>query len=166
MKSMKKHSFKKRPFILLEILIAVALVTLCAIPLIRNPVYFYKKEMKNLEELALLRLENEAVLEIKQKLFKNEIPWDEFSIRDKQETIARTLLPKTFIVKGFKQEEMTVFYRVWTRKEKPCENETICRTLAIEVSINAPFKKDKKYTMHKAFAQKVKYSPSKTDSSI
>ena len=60
---------------LLEILIALILVMVCAVPLIVEPIYLYRSELKLLEEVEGERLADWTFLEIKEKLLKNEIPW-------------------------------------------------------------------------------------------
>lgn len=67
---------RKRPFILLEILIALTLVILCAIPLIIQPIKAYRFEMKSLEEVEGERLADWTFSEIKESMLKNSISWD------------------------------------------------------------------------------------------
>lgn len=160
---MKKIIIKKRSFLLLEILIAVSLIVVCSVPLIRNPLCFYKKEMKNLEELSLVKLKKDALNNIKELLFKNEIPWADFAIRKKSQVPIRTF-HKDLIIKGFKKKEVTVYYRIWTIEEKNCKDDTVCRKVGVQISIDRPFyKKEKgskeKYDIYTLFAQKMKKTP-------
>ena len=67
---------KKRTFLLLEILIAIFIVSLCLIPLIQAPIRSYRAEMRLLEEMEGERLADWTFSEIKEKLLKNEIPWE------------------------------------------------------------------------------------------
>jgi hypothetical protein len=73
---------KKKTFLLLEILIALMLVVLCATPLIVEPVRLYRTEMKRLEEVEAERLANWTFSEIKEKLLKHEIPWKMLPIKE------------------------------------------------------------------------------------
>lgn len=66
----------KRPFILLEILLALTLVLLCAIPLIIQPIRSYRYEMKALEEVEGERLADWTFSEIKELMLKNKIQWE------------------------------------------------------------------------------------------
>jgi len=67
---------KKKTFLLLEILIGIFIVSLCLIPLIQSPILVYRAEMKQLEEIEGERLADWTFSEIKEKLLKNEIPWE------------------------------------------------------------------------------------------
>lgn len=66
---------KKRTFLLLEILIAFLLVALCIVPIIKQPLQLFKKEMEKLEEMEKERLADWSFSEVKELFLKNEIPW-------------------------------------------------------------------------------------------
>lgn len=74
---------RKRPFVLLEILIALLIVMLCLSPLIREPLKHYQTEMQSLEELEKQRIADWTFTEIQEQLLKNEIPWDQLPARGK-----------------------------------------------------------------------------------
>lgn len=82
---------KKKPFLLLEILIAFFLVSLCAVPLIRQPLEMVRTEIKKLEEMEMERLADWTFTEVKEMLLKNEIPWKK--IPEKGEKSALFTLP-------------------------------------------------------------------------
>lgn len=161
-------SYKKKSFILLEILIAVALITFCTIPLLRNPLYFYKKEMTDLQNLIYISLENETLMEVKKLLLTNQIPWEEFSCRGYNQVIKRKAPSKKILIEGFKEKEVDIYYRVWTKNEKKCQDRTIARRLGVQISIEKPFKEHYKKGeispfVHHLFAQKIlKNTPKKT----
>jgi hypothetical protein len=67
---------KKRTFLLLEILIAFFLVSLCIVPLVRQPIALYRSDVKKLEAMEKERLADWTFTEVKEKLLKNEIPWE------------------------------------------------------------------------------------------
>ncbi len=67
---------KKKTFLLLEILIAILLVSICLVPLIQSPIQSYRAERRLLEEMEGERLADWTFSEIKEKLLKNEIPWE------------------------------------------------------------------------------------------
>ena len=154
---MKKKRIKKKSFILLEILLAVSLLAMCSIPLMTNPMHFYKNEMIELEKTAMLNIEKEALFEIKQKLFKNEIPWDDFSPKNRKDVPIKNLPPKHLVVKGFKNKEVPIYYRIWTKKDKPCFNNIDCKYLNIQIAIDTTIKKNdasnKLLPIHNVFAQ-------------
>ena len=100
---------KKRHFILLEILIAVALLSLCITPLITHPIRLYKKELKTLEELQIQRLKHEAFLAIKKQLFKNKIDWDSFSNKNREKVPIHEIKELEIEIDGFKNKERSLF---------------------------------------------------------
>ena len=67
---------KKKPFLLLEILIAILLVSICLVPLVQSPIQSFRAELQLLEEMEGERLAEWTFSEIKEKLLKNEIPWE------------------------------------------------------------------------------------------
>jgi hypothetical protein len=67
---------KKKNFLLLEILIAILIVSICLVPLVQNPIRSYRAEMRLLEEMERERLADWTFSEIKEKLLKNEIAWE------------------------------------------------------------------------------------------
>jgi hypothetical protein len=146
---------KKRNFLLLEILLAVTLLALCIVPLVRNPICFYKKEMETLIDLEKKRIENEALLEIRQLLFKNQIPWNEFPMRNKEEALVKTLiLQKPITIGELKNKDLPLLYRIWTKQEKKVKQNKTCRKIAIEVTLDKEFKEGQKYTKMIVFIQK------------
>lgn len=82
---------KKKPFLLLEILIAFFLVALCIVPLVRQPIEVFRAEMTKLEEMEKERLADWTFSEVKEMLLKNEIPWKK--LPEKGEQSSDFLLP-------------------------------------------------------------------------
>lgn len=72
---------KKRTFLLLEILIAFFLVSLCAIPLVTGPLKLHRQQTLQLVELEKERLADWTFCEIKEMLLKNEIPWKKIPLK-------------------------------------------------------------------------------------
>lgn len=64
----------KKPFLLVEVLIAFSLVALCIVPLVRSPLQMLKNERSKLEEAEKQRLADWAFSEAKEMLLKHEIP--------------------------------------------------------------------------------------------
>jgi hypothetical protein len=76
-------SMKKRPFVLVELLICIAILSLCAIPLMGYPYYSYKKQKE-----TLLEIEKQRQAEI---LFYNFLKnlnctWENISFEYKEKT--------------------------------------------------------------------------------
>jgi hypothetical protein len=66
---------KKRPFLLMELIIALLLLSLCALPLMKLPFSALKKQTLDAEEI-LLSLDSEVSLaSIKELFYQNAIPW-------------------------------------------------------------------------------------------
>ena len=96
---------RKRSFILLEVLIAVSLISLCAVPLVVRPLQIYRAEMNLLWEIEGERLADWSFSEIKEKLLKNEIPWKK--LPDKEEKELSFSLPDAIVsIPGGKQRKI------------------------------------------------------------
>lgn len=67
---------RKRPYLLLELMIALTIVSLCSIPLMRYPMYCLQTQLTLLKEGELERLAEESFAEIKEAFYKNEVPID------------------------------------------------------------------------------------------
>ncbi len=126
---------KKRTFLLLEVLIAFTLATICVIPLVKQPIAFYKNEMKNLELMELERLADWSFTEVKEELLKNRIAWDEipkkkalsrkFSLKDMRlqiPTCKDKRVERSFVLKG--------------RGEKKGPHDEIYRIIGIHIFLN------------------------------
>lgn len=69
------QAIRKSHMILLEILIALALVAFCALPLVYPQVYILKSERKFIDTVELDHFVNLLFANRLQKLYLNEIPW-------------------------------------------------------------------------------------------
>ena len=67
----------RHSIVLLEVLIAFALVALCALPLIYPHVFILRSEKKFISTVELDHLVNLLFADILQKLYQNEIPWQD-----------------------------------------------------------------------------------------
>lgn len=74
----------KRPYLLLELLIAFTIVSGCILPLVSNPLRFFRSEIRSLQRMELERLAEVSFASIKTSLYKNEIPWQDL-VDDKYE---------------------------------------------------------------------------------
>lgn len=111
---------KKRTFLLLEVLIAFVLVTLCLIPLVRQPLKLYKDEMKYLEKMECERLADWTYTEVKEILLKNGIPWKKIPEKG-VESEPFALAPATIQIPGcnLKTVERSFQLKGRGRKEGP-----------------------------------------------
>jgi hypothetical protein len=72
----KRKKLRRRPVLLLEVLIAFVLVVLCVIPLIYPHVYMVKLEKEFIGSIDADHVANALYAQLYEKLQKNEIPWD------------------------------------------------------------------------------------------
>lgn len=123
---------KKRSFILIEILLAFVLVTICSIPLIRQPLKLYRLEIETLEQIERERLADWTFSEIKEKLFKNEISWEK--IPQKNEKTAPFRLPSVSLhIPGCPKKTVERQFTLQGKGEKVGPQGEIYRTLKIEI---------------------------------
>ncbi len=129
---------KKRSFLLLEILIAFFLVTLCIVPLVRQPLSLYRSELERLEAMEKERLADWTFTEVKEMLLKNEIPWEK--IPNKSETAGPFPLPDAVIqLPGCSPKIIKRTFTMTGRGKKPGPNDADLRQLGIYIH----FGKDK-----------------------
>ena len=74
---------RKRPFLLLEVLIAFAIVVGCILPLIYPHVMMYKSKKQFEDDIQKNHMANLLYVDILEKLHRNEIAWRE--IEEKKE---------------------------------------------------------------------------------
>ncbi len=107
----------KRPFLLLEVLIAIALVALCAYPLISPHYRLAGEKQSAIRRLQLERGADEAFCEVQERLYKGEVSWDAIIKPTKAKPRAiLSLTPLTISVS--EKEETYTATAVLTTKEK------------------------------------------------
>lgn len=112
---MKFYCSNARPIVLLEVLIAFALVVLCILPLIFPHVVILKSERAFVETVELDHLVNLLYANRVQKLYMKEIPWQDIE-GGKELPIDEGLLQQV----GYKRElPFTGNYRFEEIKHKP-----------------------------------------------
>jgi hypothetical protein len=136
---MRKNNFykktKKKSFLLLEVLIAISILAMSIPFLIHNPIFFYKKELKTLEDLELKQIEIKAFTEIRNMLFKNEISWNLFSSKKHEEGYISEEPLFFYLPKELSGKKVYVNYRIWTKRENSSPKSTI-RKIAIQIAVN------------------------------
>jgi biopolymer transport protein ExbD len=120
---MKLH----RPFLLLELLIALSILLCCIVPLVRNPLSFFQSELSSLENIELERLAILALIEAKEKLYLGENPTKRESFTLELADLPKRKIEKQVTVKIDKDEEQTQAFA------------------KIEVLFLCPKKKEKKF---------------------
>jgi hypothetical protein len=125
---------KKKPFILLEILIALFLVILCGFPLIKEPLKLYHDEIKQLEKMEKERLADWTFTEIKEILLKNGIPWEKIPAKgEKSEPFP--LLPVKLEIPGSHTRTIDRSFILSGRGEKMGEQNCVYRQLGIYIHL-------------------------------
>lgn len=66
---------KKKAFLLLELLIAVTLVSTCSLLIGGNPMKIMLSDVSSLEKIELHRISENSLAKIKTDLYQNKIPW-------------------------------------------------------------------------------------------
>jgi hypothetical protein len=69
----------KHHFLMLELLIALFLVGVCALPLAQLPINAVRQEIESSYHIGIQRLADLAFAQIKEKLYRGEITWQEIS---------------------------------------------------------------------------------------
>lgn len=126
---------EKRPFLLLEILIALSLVIICILPLVRQPLKLYKEEMQSLEKMELERLAEWTFTEVKELLLKNDIPWEAIPQKD-VETGLFSLSTSAIHIPGCNPEVIERSFSLKGKGEKIGYNGTIYRQLRVNIFLN------------------------------
>ena len=67
---------QKRTFLLMEVMIALALIALCIAPLMRMPILHFQKQVEHLVQFEKHRIADWSFSEVKELLLKNSIPWE------------------------------------------------------------------------------------------
>ncbi len=76
-KFIKSAIFTKRPVALLEVIIAFALIALCILPLIYPHIFILRSEREFISAVELDHLASRLYADRLQKLYQNEIPWQQ-----------------------------------------------------------------------------------------
>lgn len=152
----------RKPFVLLEILIAIALVALFALPLSFNPTRTILKQVDLLEEMECERIADLSFAEVKEILLKNELSWDEIGAGKGK----KYPLPQKFIhLKGFSKKAVDRRFSFQVKHEKEGVQGATLRHLIITIDLTlAKLSKKEKATLpfeYHLFAKKVLLSPNK-----
>jgi hypothetical protein len=76
--------FAKKSFFLIEVLLALQLVSLGALYVIQTPLHFFHHEVKTLQAMDHQRFADLAFSEIKESFYRNQIPWDQIPVKEKE----------------------------------------------------------------------------------
>ena len=126
---------RKKPFLLLEILIAFALVELCAVPLVRKPLKMFREEMKYLLEMEQERLADWTFTEIKELLLKNEIAWEKIPLK-KGKSGPFELPNATIEIPGCPTKNIERSFTLTGRGEIIGKQNEVYRQLGVHITLN------------------------------
>jgi hypothetical protein len=145
---------KKRAFILLEVLIALTLVMLCAFPLIVKPLYNYRYEMQALEEMERERLADWTFSEIKEQMLKAAIPWEKLPSHNVT-TGPFSMEPAAIQVPGRAAKRIERSYTLFGKGKKVGVKGEVYRMIYVKIVFDPVLpKKEKTYT-YRLIAQKL-----------
>lgn len=143
---------KKSPFLLLEIMVALTLVSLCFAPLTGNSIKCFSKEIELLDNMEYERIAEVSFAEIKERLLKNEIPWKELSTSKKEKTV-HSLPVYHFSLPGFRAREVERNFKIFCLNEKEGQDGKIYRRLRVVLEIAS--QKKRNHYEYLLFAQKI-----------
>lgn len=145
---------RRRPFILLEILLALTLVSLCAVPLIVKPIVAYRFEMKALEEVEGERLADWTFSEIKEEMLKLKIPWEKLPALN--ETAGPFPLdPGSIQVPGRQPKKIKRSFTLYCKGEKEGIARQAYRMLYVKIEFNPSLSKKKKIYTYRLPVQRI-----------
>ncbi|HEU64027.1 MAG: hypothetical protein KR126chlam4_00031 [Candidatus Anoxychlamydiales bacterium] len=146
MKSNKRLIFfykNKRSFLLIEVIIAFALVTLLIVPLIRNPIYFFRSQIKSLEKLECERIADLTFLDLKLEIYKDKNKFTKNLAHNKKATPYETLKPYKLVT--FNNKEIARSYKIYSKnKEKETKDNEKYKLLTIRIFLR-PIDQKRKY---------------------
>lgn len=122
---MSKKHFSKKPFILLEVFLAIALLALCLIPIASSPFRHFLKQTKALKQMELERLNDVAYRD-----FLHELP-SITTFQDlpasKEGALHHLMGPYTFRVEECGDYSYQASFSYWIVAPKKVENHALLR---------------------------------------
>ena len=126
---------KKRSFLLLEVLIAFTLATICSIPLVKQPLRLYKEEITFLVKMERERLADWTFTEIKEILLKNEIAWEKLPQMGKN-TAPFPLPPALIEIPGCRPKKVERTFILHGQGEKPGTSNQLYRQIYVRILLD------------------------------
>jgi hypothetical protein len=121
---------KKRHFLLIEILIALALISLFSFPLLRNPIYFCISQINSLQKIECERMAELTFLEIKLSFLKKEINLKNIP-REEKEALEIPLRP--YYLDTLKNKEVQRSFKIYSKKEKVSKNDQVFKLVNVTI---------------------------------
>jgi hypothetical protein len=158
---MRKKAYK-RSFLLLEILIALFLLSLCLFPIARNPIFFLKSQLKIIDEIHCQRIADLTFCKIKEKLYQNEICWDSLIKNKSNSKIYSDLKDELVEVDNFYKKEIKRSYKISIKNQKKGQGNYLYRILNVEIYLLPKNQKKSFIYNYNIFVQK-KHPPPKEE---
>jgi hypothetical protein len=131
---------KKRNFLLIELLISIFFITIMLIPLFKNPFYFFKKEIKEIERLECERIAEKSYLEIYLKLADKNSNREILQNLDEKKTY--NLKDEYIKIGDYINKRVIRSYKISPNDGKITENKTIYKVLTISILLKIKDNKD------------------------
>lgn len=133
----------KRSFLLIEVIIAFALITLLIVPLIRNPIYFFKSQIKSLEKLECERVADLTFLDLKLEIYNDQKKFTNNLAHNKKYAPNNTLEP--YKLETFDNKKILRSYMIYSKnKEKETKDNEKYKLLTIRIFLR-PADQKRKY---------------------
>lgn len=126
---------RKRPTVLLEILIALTLIILVLVPLIRQPIQLHIAEKERIKRIEANRITAWTYTEIREKFLKGEFRWEQIPAL-KIESKIYELPSVPLLVPPVANETITRKFTLETIEEKEHEGK-ISRLVAVHLKIGS-----------------------------
>lgn len=121
---------QKKHFLLIEILIALAILSMLTFPLIRNPLHFCISQIQSLEKMECERIADLTFLDIKLAMMTKEI--DPNSI-PKYEGHSPKISLSPYYLKTLKNKEVKRSYKLYAKKEKKAVNDQTIKLVNVKI---------------------------------
>jgi hypothetical protein len=130
----------KRPAVLLEVLIAISLLTIGAVLLVRQPILFYRAELDQLERVECDRIATWTYTEIRELLMKGTIRWSQIPPLGERSQ-PWTLPPAKLEIPTLLSRTAARRFWIETLREKQDAEGNVFRLLSLQIEIGSGLKK-------------------------
>ena len=114
----------KRNFLLIEIIIALAIISLLTIPLIKNPIYYFKSQINSFTKIEYERIADLTFFEIKLLFHSNPKKIIEIKEKEIKNSEEHQLSPKTISITDKINKKIQRSYKLSYKEKITSKNET------------------------------------------